>query len=200
MKNSKNTETEVRGKLNKKLFNKAFSLLKKQGILLDHYKRLSVDLSPGLDTKSRSWKSDDQIDLRIKKSGSSEKISLKIGKIHAEKRQEIELHLKEGEFLNSVLLLENLGFNKGMIYFWESWEFNYKGCEIKLSKYTDTYFTWEVESKGKNDPSRLASELGLKPYSEIEYNNAVNWENNNIHNLYSYKSVEKLLNKLFNLK
>ena len=126
MKVAKNTEIEIRGKLGKKVFRKTFSQLKKSGRLINHYKRLSVDLSPGFDSKSRSWKSDDQIDLRVKKSGNSEKISLKIGKIHAKKRQEIEIRLKKGEFLNSVSLLENLGFNKGMIYFWESWEFEYK--------------------------------------------------------------------------
>lgn len=198
MKKTKSTEIEVRGKLDKKAFARISSFMKENGKLIDRYKRLSVDLSPGFDSKTRSWKSDDQIDLRIKKSGNSEKISLKIGRINAEKRQEIEVHLKEGEFLNSVLLLESLGFKKGMLYFWESSEFDYKGCEIKLSKYTDSYFTWEIESKGKADPSKLASDFELKRYSETEYNKAINWENINIHNLYSFNLAKKLLYKYFN--
>lgn len=193
----KKTEIEVRGKANKSEFGRSFGLLKKNSKLIDHYKRLSVDLSPGFDPKTRTWKSDDQIDLRLKKSGNSEKISLKIGKVHAKKRQEIEVHLKEGGFLNSVSLLENLGFNKGMIYFWESWEFEYKGCEIKLSRYTNDYFTWEVESLDKVDPEAIARELNLKPYTKNEYQNSINWENRKIHKLYSYYLAKKLLKNSF---
>ncbi|OGM18894.1 hypothetical protein A2686_05190 [Candidatus Woesebacteria bacterium RIFCSPHIGHO2_01_FULL_38_10] len=196
MKVAKNTEIEIRGKLGKKVFRKTFSQLKKSGRLINHYKRLSVDLSPGFDSKSRSWKSDDQIDLRVKKSGNSEKISLKIGKIHAKKRQEIEIRLKKGEFLNSVSLLENLGFNKGMIYFWESWEFEYKGCEVKLSKYSDNYFTWEIETiNHKLDLYDLAKSLNLVPFTKQGYNRAIDWGNKNIHNIYSYNLVEKLIKK-----
>lgn len=195
----KNTEIEIRGKLDKKIFRKIFSQLKKTGKLTDHYKRLSVDLSPGFDPKSRSWKSDNQIDIRIKKSGNTEKISLKIGEVHAKERQEIEVRLKEGELLNSISLLENLSFNKGMIYFWESWEFEYKGYEIKLSKYTDNYFTWEIETTNhKLYPYDLANSLNLAPFTKQGYNRAIDWENKNIHKIYSYNLVEKLIKEFSN--
>ncbi len=193
----KKTEIEVRGKANKSEFDRSFRLLKKNSKLIDYHKRLSVDLSPGFDQKTRTWKSDNQIDLRIKKTGSLEKLSLKIGKIHAKKRQEIDINLNEGEFLNSITLFNELGFERGMIYFWESWAFKYKGCEIKLSRYTNDYFTWEVESLGKADPETVARELNLKPYTKNEYQNSVNWENQNIHKLYSYNLAKKLLKKIF---
>jgi len=196
----KTLEVEIRGKINKNDFDTVFELLKKNGKLKDNYKRVSVDLSPGFDPKSRSWKSDDQIDLRIKKSGKSEKISLKIGNVHAKKRQEIEVHLQEGEFLNSILLLENLGLDKGMIYFWESWEFDYKGFEVKLSKYTDEYYTWEIESKNASDPNEISSELKLKPYSKNEYQEAIDWENQKIHKVYSFKQATKIFDTSFNSK
>lgn len=194
----KTLEIEIRGKISKNDFDIVFALLNKDGKLKDNYKRVSIDLSPGFDAKSRSWKSDDQIDLRVKKSGEEEKISLKIGKVHAKKRQEIEIHLKEGEFLNSILLLETLGFNKGMIYFWESWEYDYRGFEIKLSKYTNEYHTWEIESKDTSDPNKIAKELKLRPYTKNEYQSAIDWENKEIHKIYSFKQATKIFNTSFN--
>ena len=196
----KTLEVEIRGKINKNDFDIVFELLKKNGKIKDNYKRVSIDLSPGFDPKSRSWKSDDQIDLRIKKSGKSEKISLKIGKVHAKKRQEIEVHLQEGEFLNSISLLENLGFDKGMIYFWESWEFDYKGFEVKLSKYTNEYYTWEIESKNLSDPNEISKELKLKPYTKNEYQEAIDWENQKIHRIYSFTLATNIFNTSFNTK
>lgn len=196
----KTLEVEIRGKINKNEFDIIFELLNKYGNLKDKYKRVSVDLSPGFDPKSRSWKSNDQIDLRIKKSGKSEKISLKIGKLHAKKRQEIEVRLQKGEFLNSISLLENLGFDKGMIYFWESWEFDYKGFEVKLSKYTNEYHTWEIESKNLFDPNKISKELKLKPYTKNEYQEAIDWENLKIHKIYSFKLATDIFDTFFDTK
>lgn len=187
------TEIEIRGKLSKENFNKLKSLLEKDAILKDHYKRLSIDLSPGFDPKTRSWKNS-KFDLRLKKSGTSEKISLKIGKFHLKEREEIDVKLEEGQFLDALKLLETLGFNKGMIYFWESWEFGYKGYEIKLSQYNDDYYTWEIESHDpKKDPSSLAQTFSLIPYTEKDYKETIDWENKNIHKLYSYDLTKKLL-------
>ena len=133
-------------------------------------------------------------DLRLKKSGDSEKISLKFGKFHLKEREEIEVKLKEGQFLDTLKLLETLRFNKGMIYIWESWEYEYDGFEIKISKYTDDYYTWEIESENlKKDPCKLADILSLKPYTKAEYRKTIDWENHNIHKLYSFKLVKELL-------
>lgn len=193
-----NIEIEIRGKLSKDKFSETFALLEKEGKLLDNYKRLSVDLSPGFDSKTRQWKNTSEFDLRVKKSGDSEKISIKVGQFHLKKRQEIEVPIKSGGFLEAVLLLETLGFDKGMVYFWESWEFSYKKYEVKLSKYNDKYYTWEIESKdSKLDPNSLARLLKLTPYTKDEYNSAINWENQNIHKLYTSKLAEKMLTNNF---
>ena len=83
-----------------------------------------------------------------------------------------------------------------MIYFWESWEFEYKGCEVKLSKYSDNYFTWEIETiNHKLDLYDLAKSLNLVPFTKQGYNRAIDWGNKNIHNIYSYNLVEKLIKK-----
>lgn len=187
-------EIEIRGKLSKEEFQRLHEKLSKEGQLISQYKRLSADLSPGFDPKTRTWEGSSEFDLRVKKSGELEKITVKIGEFHLKKRKEIDVALKSGEFLDAVLLLETLGFNKGMIYFWESWEFEYQGYEVKLSKYTDDYYTWEVESDiRKLDPNELAKSLNLSPFTKQEYKQAISRENKNIHKLYSFKLVEKLL-------
>lgn len=87
-----------------------------------------------------------------------------------------------------------LGFDKGMIYFWESWEFDWQGVEVKLSKYTDDYFTWEIEvEKDEADLNKIAKSLGLIAYNREQYKEAIDWENKNIHKLFSFELVEKLL-------
>ena len=187
------TEIEIRGKLTKEEFYKLEYFLEKTTKLKDTYKRLSVDLSPCFDPETRSWKQS-KFDLRLKKSGNSEKISLKVGEFHLKEREEIEVKIKEGEFLDALKLLETLGFNKGMIYFWESWEYEYQDFEVKISKYSDSYYTWEIESDDPvKDPNELAKTLSLKPYTEEEYKKAIDWENQNVHKLYTLELVDKLL-------
>jgi hypothetical protein len=193
---SKGQEIEIRGKLSKADFERLTSLLKVKGKLQKHYSRLSVDLSPGFNSKTRSWEGGSKFDLRLKKSGTTEKISLKIGQFHLKKRREVEVEIQEGQFLNALSVLEILGYGKGMIYFWESWEYSYQGFEVKLSKYTKDYYTWEIEALEKDaDPSSLAKLLNLKPYSKKEYKEAIDWENKNIHKLYSLERVKALIKK-----
>ena len=188
------TEIEIRGKLDRKKFEEVMILMETQGKLKDHYKRLSVDISSGFNEIDRSWKNLTGIDLRIKKSGNKEKISAKMGNFDDKEREELDIKLEEGQILNVIKMFNKLGFDKGMIYQWESFEFDYKNFEVKLSKYTDDYFTFEIESEtGKNDPNDLAQKLGLIPYSSEEYRKTIVSENQNIHQLFSIKAVEKIL-------
>lgn len=187
------TEIEIRGKLLKQKFQDLMELLEKNGKLKDHYKRLSVDISPGFKEEDRSWENVTGVDLRIKKSGDKEKISAKMGKFTDKEREELDIKLEDGQIFSVIKMFVNLGFDSGMIYQWESWEFDYLGFEIKLSKYTDSYFTFEIESEDGRDPVILAKELGLVSYAEDEYKETINWENNNIHQLFSLERVEKIL-------
>ncbi|MFA6007642.1 MAG: hypothetical protein WC784_03280 [Candidatus Shapirobacteria bacterium] len=188
------TEIEIRGKISKKKFEEVMVLMKKEARLKDHYKRLSVDISPGFNEENRSWKNLSGVDLRIKKSGNKEKISAKMGNFNDKEREELDIKLEEGQLLNVIKMFVKLGFDKGMIYQWESWEFDYQDFEVKLSKYTDDYFTFEIELEtGKNDPVDLAKKLSLIPYSNGEYEEAIVWENKNIHQLFSIEAVEKIL-------
>ena len=186
-------EIEVRGKLSKSDFDRLFELFQKDGKLIDHYHRLSLDLAPGFDAESKTWKNPSGMDIRLKKSDDKEKISVKIGNFHDLERKEIDVKIQSGQFLNALDLLETLGYKTGMIYFWESWEFDYLGFEIKLSKYTDDYYTFEIEGKENRGVNGIADKLGLVIYSKEEYKAAIDWENQNIHQVYDRKLVEKIL-------
>ncbi len=191
------TEIEIRGKLSKEKFDELFKLLINSGELADHYHRLSLDLSPGFDPETKTWKNSSGTDIRLKKSDEKEKLSLKMGNFHEKKRKEVEVKLQTGQFLSALDFLEALGYTSGMIYYWESWEFNYQGVEIKLSKYTDEYYTFEVEGKDNSDVDTIAKDFGLTCYSQEDYRKAIDWENQNIHQLYSRELVESLLKSKF---
>ncbi len=186
-------EIEIRGKLHNIDVDRIFSLLEKDGNLIKHYKRLSVDISPGFDPVTKTWNNTDNLDLRIKKSDTEEKISLKVGNYNSINRKEIEVSIKSGEFLDAVSLFESLGFNKGMIYNWENWEFDYEGFEVKITKFKDDYYIWEIESKlDGGNPFEIAKKLNLKPFTKLEFKKEIDWQNNNINKLYSFEEIKKL--------
>jgi len=191
------TEIEIRGQLSGEEFGRLSKLLAQNGDLVDHYHRLSIDLSPGFDPTSKTWKNPSGTDVRLKKSDNKEKISIKMGNFHDLERKEVEVKIETGQFLQALDLLETMGYKTGMIYFWESWEYNYGGMEIKLSKYTDSYFTFEIEGKEETGVEAMAEKLKLKPYSKEDYRTKIDWENQNIHRVYERKLVEKLLAEKF---
>jgi len=190
------TEVEIRGELSKADFKRLFTLLEKNGKIINHYHRLSIDISSGFDEATKKWNYSSKFDLRIKKSDDKEKITMKVGSYDKKGRKEIEVKLFPGELLNALNLFGVMGYKSGMIYFWESWEFGYKDFEIKLSKYNDDYYIFEIESSVL-DPNLLADELNLIPYTKEEYQKAIEWENQNIHKLYKREEVEKLLKTMF---
>lgn len=192
-------EIEIRGRLSKAEFNRLSKLLKQKAKLLDHYHRLSVDLSPGFDPVKKTWPQSSGTDIRLKKSDNKEKLTVKTGDFSDVDRQEVEIKLETGQFLNTLNFLEILGFKTGMVYTWQSWEFSYLGAEIKLSKYTDSYFTFEIEAQKVSNLDVVAKKLKLTPYTKKEYRQAIDWENQYIHQVYSKKLVQKLLKKLFPL-
>jgi hypothetical protein len=191
------TEIEIRGRLAKVDFERVFKLMEDKSVLTDHYQRLSVDLSPGFEAESKTWKNPSGTDIRLKKSDGKEKLSIKTGNYNDLERKEVEVKLETGQFLNALEMLETMGYKTGMIYFWESWEFEYSGVEIKLSKYTDKYFTFEIEGKTNQNVEEVARDLGLTAYSNEEYRKAIDWENQNIHQLYDKNLAERILQERF---
>lgn len=191
------TEIEIRGKLSKEKFDELSKLLETDGKAVDHYHRLSIDLSPGFDPTTKTWKNSSGTDIRLKKSDDKEKLSVKMGSFYEKERKEVEVKLQTGQFLNALDFLESLGYQSGMIYSWESWEFNNQGVEIKLSKYTDEYFTFEIEGKENTDVETIAKDFELISYTKEQYRQAIDWENQNIHQLYTRELTENLLKSEF---
>lgn len=196
-------EIEIRGKINNEEFKKLQEFLSKNAKLTDQYDRLTIDISPGFDPKTRNWdqvnkaNNNNQIDLRIKKSGKNEKISVKIGHYASKNRQEFEIDLKEGELVDALRLFEALGFKTGMIYFWQSSLYKYKDFEIKINEYPSGNRDWEIESQNpESDPDDLAKELSLHPFTEEEFKEYINWKNIHLHDLYSLEKVKEILEKL----
>jgi len=188
-------EIEIRGKINKEEFKKLEAFLTKNAKFVDEYDRLTIDISPGFDIESKSWKNPSQIDLRLKKSGKAEKIVVKIGHYAAKNREEFEIDIKGGELIDALRLFEALGFKTGMIYKWKSRIYEYQGFEIKISEYPGEYRDWEIESQGaEKDPDDLAKGLSLKPFTEEEFQKYIDWKNNTLHDLYSLEKVTKILN------
>ncbi len=187
-------EIEIRGKVDKEGFEKLTDFLIKNGELVDEYDRLTVDISPGLNVEKRIWENPSQIDLRLKKSGKKEKISVKVGHYASKKREEFEIDIKEGELIDALRLFEALGFKTGMVYQWKSKLYKYKDFEIKINEYPKEYYDWEIESlNAESDPDELAAELNLHPFTEEEFRKYIDWKNNNLHNLYSLEKVSEIL-------
>ena len=187
-------EIEIRGKIKREDFRNLEAFLTQNAELYDHYDRLTIDISPGLDIDSKTWKNPSQIDLRLKKSGNKEKISIKVGHYASKKREEFEIDIKDGELVNALKLFEALGFKTGMVYQWKSKIYKYKDFEIKINEYPKKYYDWEIESLDpESDPDELATELTLQPFTEAEFQKEIDWKNNNLHDLYSLEKVEKIL-------
>jgi adenylate cyclase class IV len=187
-------EIEIRGKINKEEFEKLRLFLTKNTELVDEYERLTVDISPGFNIEKKVWENPSEIDLRLKKSGENEKISVKIGHYASKNRQEFEIDLKEGEMVDALKLFEALGYKTGMVYNWKSKIYKYKDFEIKINEYPNGYFDWEIESLNpKSDPDELAEELSLHPFTEGEFQKEIDWKNNNLHELYSLEKVKAIL-------
>lgn len=187
-------EIEIRGKINKEEFEKLQTFLKTKAKLIDNYDRLSVDVSEGFDPKTRVWQIPGQVDLRIKKSGKIEKIVAKVGHYASKNREEIEVEIKDGEFINALKLFEALGFTTGMIYQWKSRLYQYGEFEIKINEYPNEYYDWEIESSNpESDPDELAKELSLHPFTEEEFQKEIEWKNNNLNELYSLERATELL-------
>ena len=187
-------EIEIRGKINKEEFRKLHDFLTKNAKLDDEYERLTIDVSPGFNVEKKIWENPSQIDLRLKKSGKAEKISVKVGHYASKKREEFEIDLQEGELIDALKLFEALGYKTGMIYQWKSKIYKYKDFEIKINEYTADYYDWEIESRNpESDPDELAKQLSLHPFTEEEFQKEIDWKNNNLHDIYSLKKVKELL-------
>src|SRR5690242_4454545 len=124
-------EIEIRGKLNHDEFETLKKFLDAHAAFEKAFKRMSIDISPGFNPKTKTWRSN-PINLRIKQSNKEEKISLKYGDALSDQVEEYDVILAPNQLMTTLKLFNRLGFSTGQIYFWESWVYEYKGVEVKV--------------------------------------------------------------------
>ncbi len=193
-------EIEIRGVLSREEFDRVKDFLEKNGKFEKSFKRLSVEISPKFNTQTRKWE-DTGINLRIKKSDDEEKISLKYGDPLHHTLEEYEIIINPGQTEVALQFFSKLGFSEGLIYFWESWVYEYLGMEIKISQYTEDYYMWEIEYRGDSPEEAeqkvysLAKELKIKPLTREEYRKEIDYQCQNIFELYTLENFNRALKK-----
>jgi adenylate cyclase class IV len=195
-------EVEIRGLLTSSEFETFKAFLEQNATFEKTFKRLSVEISPGFDPATRTW-SQRKLNLRIKKSDDEEKLSLKIGDTLQHTLEEHEVVFESGKFLEMLQIFAALGFDSGLIYFWESWVYEYQGVEIKVSKYTDEYMMWEIEArdntsleKAKERVYQIAEQLNLNPLTPEEYDKELTYQNKTIFELFNLENLNHFMQKM----
>lgn len=197
-------EVEIRGILNKKQFLELKEFLDNFGNFERIFEMLSIEISPGFNPETRKWQQSG-INFRLKRSGDSERITLKYGDLMSDTVEEHEVLLASNQLIPALKLFSRLGFDKGLIMFWTRWLYGYRGFEVNLNKYTEDYYMWEIDAKdkfGSEEEARkgvyeLAEDLHLKPLSAEEFRVAADYQNQNIFELYSIERVRELVKKEF---
>ena len=192
-------EIEIRGVINFEHFSRLKDYLDKHAVFEKSFKRLSVELSPGFDPVSRKW-NQENLNFRIKKSDNEEKISLKVGDVFGEKAKEYEVQLQAGSLLTTLDLFNQLGYGTGMVYFWQSWVYEYEGFVVKISKYPNDYVMWEIEvrediteEQALHKANHLAESLQLHPLNREELAKEIDYQCQNIFEIYTLDLVKEKL-------
>lgn len=196
------TEIEIRGVLDKSKAEILHAFLKENAQFEEQFKRLSVEMILDINDETRDY-FHKNITFRIKKSDNKEKISLKYGDWRKDEVGEVEVQIKEGQILSAIKMFEELLFKGELVLFWESWVYEYQGYEIKLSKYKEDYYMWEIEARvdeGKVGVAKvydLARELELEPITGEEFAKLTKWQNENLWGEYSLDKVKQILETEF---
>lgn len=195
-------EIEIRGVQNKKEAKGLKDFLDREAKFEETFKRLSVELvsdaTPEIRENFRK-----KMTFRIKKSDGKEKISLKYGDWRKNQVGEVEVDIQSGQILKAIKLFEELGFIGLLVLFWESWVYEYKGCEVKVSKFLDDYYMWEIEARQTTEQEaideiqQLAKTLGLEPITGEAFAELTKWQNDNIWGPYNPAKVEQILKDEF---
>lgn len=175
-------EVELRGKLPH--FDKTLKKFEEIGEFVKKKKRVSMIYYRDEVPKDARDVKDELVDLRLRVTNGEAELVLKYGVWGAEeKREEIGIPIKLGDFDKYVELLKCLGWFRGLIASTQSNVFNYKGIEFALVKIDTghTYFEAEVMAENeeiaeekKENIKTVCGELGLEIYSEREFIELIN--------------------------
>jgi len=174
MQNDKRVEVEFRGLLSKKDYNRIIEKLRKEGKLIKKFKRLLLAYS--------TFKEGNTSDIRCRITDDEPELIAKVGEQSSSKREEIEVKLAKGNFVEAVKFMNALGYSKGMLSLRVSERYIFKGVEItivkpialrnNLKKVHSIYYEAEKLSNEENVEETKASitsiinELNLKIFVE----------------------------------
>jgi len=174
MQNDKKIEVEVRGLLSKREYSRVVEKLKKEGELVKNFKRILIAYS--------TFTEGNTSDIRCRITDDEPELIAKVGEQSSLNREEIEVKLAKGAFVDAVKFMKALGYSKGIISLRLSERYMFKGVEFtivrpiiirgNLKKVHSIYYEAEKLSDEKDIEDAKANvvsvidELKLKIFAE----------------------------------
>lgn len=190
----KNIEIEVRGPLSKEKFNdlvkffdkNAKKILEKDRILIDY----STFLEGGVENRKK--------DIRLRSTNGVPEIIVKVGEWgEDEKRKELSVLAKPGEFDKLVEIFGELGFQKGMLCERKSKVYEYREIEFALVEAAGHSYYYEAEKMAKeeengdkiiNEIKNVCKELNLEVFDKKHFFEYVHKLNSEVNEVFDYKN------------
>ena len=198
-------EVEVRGKILGQ-FATLLTRFRKIATFVGEKDRFSlIYFNHGLVKDVREIK-DEKIDLRLRITNKQAELVLKYGTWGgSDSREEISLPVPNEKFAETVLLLQRLGWTKGVALATKTYTFQYQGIEFALVQTKHlTYFEAEKMVTTKKDIEKerdhiltICRSLGLEPFSDESFMDTINLLNNHPDNQFNFtkQSFEEIKKK-----
>lgn len=187
-------EVEVRGKITED-FTKLLIRFRKIATFVGEKDRFSlIYFNHGLVKDVRDIK-EEKIDLRLRITNKQAELILKYGAWGgSDNREEISLPVPNEKFAETVLLLQRLGWTKGVALATKTYVFHYQGIEFALVQTKHlTYFEAEKMATTKKDIEKerdyiltICKSLGLEPFSDEAFMDTLNLLNNHPDNEFDF--------------
>jgi len=192
---NKNIEVEIRGPLSKEKFEYLTAVFEKDGKKITEKNRILIDYSTFLDGGIENRKKD----IRLRVTNGIPEIIVKIGEWGGvDKRKELSVLAKPGDFDKLVQIFGELGLCKGVLCVRKSKVYEYKGIEFALVEVPGHSFYYEAEKMAHEKENLdtltkeikdICAELGLGVFDQkqfFEYVNKLNKEANEIFDFANY--------------
>lgn len=194
---NKNIEVEIRGPLLKDKFEYLASLFEKDGKKITEKNRVLIDYSTFLKGGIENRKKD----IRLRVTNGIPEIIVKIGEWGgADRRKELSVLARPGQFDTLVQIFGELGFRKGILCVRKSEVYEYKDIEFALVEVPGHSFYYEAEKMAHEKENfdtltkkitSVCTGLDLKVFDQkqfFEYINKLNREANEIFDYANYTS------------
>ncbi len=190
----KNIEIEIRGPLSKEEYDNLIKLFENDGKKLSEKERVLIDYSTFLEGGVEDRKKD----IRLRVTNGIPEIIVKVGEWGGdEKRKELSVLGKPGEFDVLVEIFGELGFGKGMLCERKSKVYEYKGIEFALVTVPNHSFYYEAERmvNKQEDTEKITEEikntckdLNLSLFDKQQFFDYINQLNEESNEIFDYKN------------